>query len=205
MLFETQITYLSIILLNYLIGSLLMGMIMSKLNVIQSPHQYGSKNPGATNVFRQSKLAGAVTVIFDTLKAFIPIYILTHYTQDTWLISSAALASVIGHNFPIYFKFAGGKGVATSFGVLAALVPASAAACGLFWVISRISFNNTGIASVSATLLTLSLHTYLNFPWQPLAISLALILIMRHHQNIFQYWNLNSLHPVANEGSSSSH
>jgi acyl phosphate:glycerol-3-phosphate acyltransferase len=198
MLPETQTIYLALVTLHYLLGSILISIVLSKLGFIKNPLNYGSNNPGATNVFRKSFWVGMITLISDFAKSFIPLSILLHYYNDPLLISACAIAVVLGHNFPIFFNFKGGKGVATGIGVITALTPFTAAICAISWLASMRAFRNTGIASVSAILLGLTTHAYFNLPYQHLYIILSFIVIIKHHSNIRRYWNQNKSNQEAN-------
>lgn len=110
----------------YLIGSISFAVVFSKLFGLADPRTYGSKNPGATNVLRSgSKKAAILTLLFDALKGWLPVWLVAEYGHLYGIgddgIALAALAVFLGHLYPIYFKFQGGKGVATALGVLFAL------------------------------------------------------------------------------------
>jgi glycerol-3-phosphate acyltransferase PlsY len=110
-------------LLAYLIGSLSFAVIVSKAFGLNDPRTYGSKNPGATNVLRSgSKKAAVITLVLDALKGFVPVLLVKLYGKDFDLgdgtIALVALAAFLGHVWPVFFKFKGGKGVATAAGVI---------------------------------------------------------------------------------------
>ena len=107
----------------YLIGSLSFAVIVSKIFGLADPRSYGSKNPGATNVLRSgSKPAAIITLILDALKGFVPVILVQIYGKEFGLgdgtLALVALAAFLGHVWPIFFKFKGGKGVATAAGVI---------------------------------------------------------------------------------------
>ncbi len=107
----------------YLIGSLSFAVIVSKLFGLADPRSYGSKNPGATNVLRSgSKPAAILTLILDALKGYVPVILVQIYGKEFGLgdgtLALVALAAFLGHVWPIFFKFKGGKGVATAAGVI---------------------------------------------------------------------------------------
>ncbi len=111
------------ILLAYLIGSLSFAVIVSKLFGLADPRTFGSKNPGATNVLRSgSKPAAVLTLILDALKGYVPVILVQIFGKDFGLgdgtLAMVALAAFLGHVWPIFFKFKGGKGVATAAGVI---------------------------------------------------------------------------------------
>ena len=116
------------VLAAYLIGSLSFAVITSRLMGLADPRTYGSGNPGATNVLRSgSKVAAIVTLLFDALKGYLPVLAVYLWGQPWGLGVDAAvlvgLAAFLGHLWPVFFKFQGGKGVATAAGVLFALNP----------------------------------------------------------------------------------
>ena len=111
------------VLLAYLLGSLSFAVIVSRLMGLQDPRGYGSKNPGATNVLRSgNKAAAVVTLLLDGLKGWLPVVLIKWFGKDYGLedgtIAAAGFAAFLGHLFPVFFKFKGGKGVATAAGVL---------------------------------------------------------------------------------------
>ena len=103
----------------YLIGSISSAIIICRLMGLPDPREQGSGNPGATNVMRiGGKKAAGITLLGDLLKGFIPVYIANLLGGSALLLASIGLAAFIGHLYPVFFKFKGGKGVATSIGVL---------------------------------------------------------------------------------------
>lgn len=111
------------VLAAYLIGSLSFAVIVSKLMGLSDPRSYGSKNPGATNVLRSgNKAAAACTLVLDALKGWLPMALVTWFGKDHGLgegtLAAVGLAAFIGHLYPVFFRFQGGKGVATAAGVL---------------------------------------------------------------------------------------
>lgn len=116
------ITFLIFFILAYLLGSINSAIIVSKLMHLPDPRQQGSCNPGTTNVLRNSgKLAGGLVLAGDILKGIIPVAFACCFSVHGFLLGMIGVAAVIGHLFPLYFQFKGGKGVATAFGVIFAL------------------------------------------------------------------------------------
>ena len=114
------------VLAAYLIGSLSFAVIVSRLMGLNDPRSYGSKNPGATNVLRSGNKAAAVaTLLLDALKGWLPVVLVKWLGADYGLgggtVAAVGLAAFLGHLYPVFFKFKGGKGVATSYGVLIAV------------------------------------------------------------------------------------
>ena len=117
----------SVVILSYLLGSLSFAVIVSRFMGLSDPRSYGSKNPGATNVLRSgNKKAAVLTLLFDAVKGWVPVvWVLNHGAPLGLLEGTAAaagLAAFLGHLYPIFFRFQGGKGVATALGVLMARV-----------------------------------------------------------------------------------
>ena len=117
---------LAVVLGSYLLGSLSFAVIVSRLMGLSDPRSYGSKNPGATNVLRSgSKKAAILTLLFDALKGAVPVALVLALGPDHGLgpatAALAGLAAFLGHLYPVFFGFAGGKGVATALGVVAGL------------------------------------------------------------------------------------
>jgi glycerol-3-phosphate acyltransferase PlsY len=111
-----------LILVGYLLGSIASAIIVCKIMGLEDPRTLGSGNPGATNVLRQgNKTAAILTLVFDLLKGTFAVLLAQFLTTETWVWASVAIAAVLGHLFPVFFNFKGGKGVATGFGVFIAL------------------------------------------------------------------------------------
>ena len=184
-----QVIYLS--LTCYLGGSILMAHILSWCGLIRNPCKEGSNNPGATNVFRQSKALGALTGLFDFLKAFLPLILLIKYSLiNSNLLPIMGICIVLGHVFPFYAPFKGGKGVATSLGVIVALTPITAVACILSFSLTLIILRKTGIASVYSCLFGYLFHVIYFGDHNLLYAILICIVIYRHHKNLSDYFYL---------------
>ena len=136
---------LSAVAAAYLIGSLSFAVIVSKFYGMADPRSYGSGNPGATNVLRSGKKkAAALTLLGDALKGLVAV-LLARALQDTLGLSDATIAAVavavlVGHMWPVFFGFKGGKGVATALGVLLALSWPVALICALVWLVMAFGF-----------------------------------------------------------------
>jgi len=119
---------LSLTVLAYLIGSLSFAVIISRAMGLHDPRSYGSKNPGATNVLRSgNKAAAVITLLLDVLKGWLPVFLVQFFGADYGLregtVAAVGFAAFIGHLYPIFFRFQGGKGVATAAGVLIGISP----------------------------------------------------------------------------------
>ena len=146
-------------LLAYLAGSLSFAVIVSRLMNLDDPRSYGSGNPGATNVLRSgNKIAAALTLLFDGLKAFLPLWCVQQYGAEFGLsggtVAAVAMAAFLGHLFPVFFKFKGGKGVATAIGASFGIHPLLGVATGLTWLIIAYFFRYSSLAALVAAVFT---------------------------------------------------
>ena len=175
----------------YLLGSLSFAVIVSRLMGLSDPRTYGSKNPGATNVLRSGNKAAAVsTLALDALKGFVPVLLVVLFGEPYGLGEASAalvgLAAFVGHLFPVFFRFQGGKGVATAAGVLLALNPWLGLATLLTWIIIAGFFRYSSLASIIAAVFA---PFYQLLIWGPgpvagLILVMSLLLIWRHAGNI---------------------
>jgi len=139
----------------YLLGSLSFAVIVSRLMGLNDPRTYGSKNPGATNVLRSgNKAAAVVTLLFDALKGWLPVVLVRWYGQPYGLeegtMALVGLAAFVGHLWPVFFRFQGGKGVATAAGVLLGISVWLGLATLATWVIIAAFFRYSSLASLVA-------------------------------------------------------
>ena len=182
---EISFTGLALIGFGYLLGSVSSAVLVSRLFGIDDPRAAGSKNPGATNVLRiGGKRAALLTLLGDSLKGIIPLAMAYQLQQPQWVIGAVALAAFFGHLFPIFFRFKGGKGVATFFGVLFLLEWQLGIYASLSWLLCLWAFK---ISSLSAliTAITIPFFAWYYFPQQfVVLLIICLFLVIRHHQNI---------------------
>lgn len=174
-------------LLGYLIGSLSFAVIVSRLFGLADPRSYGSGNPGATNVLRSGNKAAAIlTLVFDALKAYLPVLAARRLGLDDLAVTLVGLGAFVGHLWPVFFKFEGGKGVATAAGALLAFDPAMGGAVLLIWlgvaVLTRYSSLAALCAAVAAPVIQWAWHGLTPQTWGVLIMSL--LLIWRHAANI---------------------
>ena len=175
----------------YLIGSLSFAVIVSKYYGMDDPRTYGSGNPGATNVLRSGKKkAAALTLLGDALKGLVAV-VLARCLQDALnlsdiTIAAVAVAALVGHMWPLFFGFKGGKGVATALGVLLALSPATALVCAAIWLVMAFGFKVSSLAALAATvaspLVAFWLMPYPSWAWATVVI--AVLVLYRHKSNI---------------------
>ena len=149
------------IILAYLIGSLSFAVIVSKAMGLPDPHSYGSGNPGATNVLRTGKkLAAILTLLGDAGKGWFAVWLAQKYAAEFNLsattIAGVAIAVFIGHLFPVFFRFLGGKGVATALGILLAINPWLGLATFATWLIMVVFFRYSSLAAIVAALFSLA-------------------------------------------------
>jgi len=176
----------------YLIGSLSFAVIVSRLFGLPDPHSYGSGNPGATNVLRTGrKLAAALTLAGDTGKGAVAVLLARHfaaaYGVDLTGIALVALAVFLGHVYPLFFRFKGGKGVATALGILCALNLWLGLATLASWLMIVLFFRMVSLASIIAAVFA-PVYTAWLFgtasPLLPAVLAIAALLVYRHKENI---------------------
>jgi glycerol-3-phosphate acyltransferase PlsY len=176
----------------YLIGSISFAVLVSRAFGLPDPRSYGSGNPGATNVLRSGrKVAAALTLLGDALKGWFAVFLVAqHVVADPLALAAAAVAVVAGHMWPVFFRFAGGKGVATAVGVLIALDLWLAVGTVATWAIIvaffRISSLAALVAAAFAPFFAFFLYGMGRFALEP-AIAVTVIsalLIWRHRANI---------------------
>ena len=177
--------------LAYLIGSLSFGVIISRAMGLKDPRSYGSGNPGATNVLRSgNKSAAVLTLVMDALKGYGPVLLVVLY-GERWGLGVGTqglvgLAAFVGHLWPVFFRFQGGKGVATAAGVLLALNPWLGLATLATWLIIAFFFRYSSLASlVAAVFAPFYQLLFWDFgPQVPSIIVMSLLLVWRHSANI---------------------
>jgi acyl phosphate:glycerol-3-phosphate acyltransferase len=180
----------------YLIGSLSFAVVVSRLMGLQDPRTYGSKNPGATNVLRSgSKKAAILTLLLDALKGWLPVVAVKWWGEGWGLgdgtVALVGLAAFLGHLWPVFFRFEGGKGVATAAGVIVGFNPWLGLASLLTWAIVAYAFRYSSLASMVTAIFAPTFFLFGNHvAWtapaaQVLALAvMALLLIWRHAENI---------------------
>jgi glycerol-3-phosphate acyltransferase PlsY len=173
--------------LGYLCGSLASAVIVCRIMKLPDPRREGSGNPGATNVLRLGgKKAAALTLAGDVLKGVIPVLLAHLLTGSAATLASTAVAAVVGHMYPVFFQFKGGKGVATAFGAVAALVYPVALFMGAVWVLTAMATRYASLASIAAAVAA-PLFALVFIQQLAYVVALAIIaalLVYRHRDNI---------------------
>lgn len=187
-----SIMNLALIALAYLIGSVPFAVVVSRLYGLQDPRSYGSGNPGATNVLRSgNKWAAALTLLGDAAKGWFAVWLVARLGASIPVVALSAVAVFLGHLYPVFLKFKGGKGVATALGVMIAIQPLMAVAAMLTWLIIAIFFRYSSLAAIICAIFAPFYYVFGgNLAWTaylPMTMALviiALFLIYRHHANI---------------------
>jgi len=175
----------------YLLGSISFAIVTSKVMRLPDPRSYGSKNPGATNVLRSgSRIAAALTLVGDAGKGWLAVWLAALYTGEAPAAgldaALAGLCAFLGHLFPVFHRFRGGKGVATAAGVLVGLDPWLGLATLITFATFVAFFRMVSLASILAALFAASFAFWL-FGTRPITAAVAIIatlVIARHHANI---------------------
>lgn len=187
-----------ITLFAYLLGSLSFAVLVSKAMGLDDPRSYGSNNPGATNVLRSgSKLAAALTLALDAAKGWVPLAVWQFWVSPihpayVWGLALAAIAVFLGHLYPVFFKFKGGKGVATAAGVLLGVDAFLGGLVILTWIAVLILFRYSSLAAICAAILTPVYYFVGAYGgwWtftQPMSwviVLMSLLLLYRHQDNL---------------------
>lgn len=182
--------------LAYLLGSLSFAVIVSRVMGLNDPRTYGSKNPGATNVLRSgSKPAALVTLLLDGLKGWLPVALVSWYGRphgmEEGTVALVGLAAFLGHLFPVFFRFQGGKGVATALGVLFGVDWVLGLATALTWLIVAVFFRYSSLASLIAAVFAPVYYVFGNgLAWYMdkrialMLVVMAMLLFVRHRENL---------------------
>ena len=184
------------VILAYLIGSISFAVIVSWCFGLPDPHTYGSGNPGATNVLRTGrKAAAALTLIGDAAKGAAALWLAKRWAPEfsvgDMTLAAVAFAAFIGHLFPVYFRFKGGKGVSTAAGILLALDARIACVALLFWLVTVLGLRYSSLASIAAALAAPVITLYF-LGWGPftgMVLAMTALLLWRHRANIGRLMN----------------
>jgi glycerol-3-phosphate acyltransferase PlsY len=182
---------LTLVCIAYLVGSIPFGLLVSRALARVDIRRHGSGNIGTANVLRiVGKRAAALTLLGDLLKGFLPVVAARSLGVSELWVAGVGLAAVLGHNWPVYLRFAGGKGVATSFGALLAMTPLPALLGLLTWTAVVLVFRYTSLAALIASVCVPPVILFLTGAGPYLAFSLltALLIFVRHRDNIKRLW-----------------
>jgi len=180
----------------YLTGSLSFAVIVSRVMGLHDPRTYGSKNPGATNVLRSgSKKAAVVTLLLDAAKGWLPVALVQWYGKpyglDAGTVALVGLGAFLGHLYPVFFRFEGGKGVATALGVLLGVHWVLGLATLLTWILIAVFFRYSSLAALVASVFAPLYYVFGDgLAWRmeaPVVFTvsvMSLLLIYRHAENI---------------------
>lgn len=172
---------------GYLLGSIATAVVTCRLMGLPDPRSLGSKNPGATNVLRHGgKKAAAVTLAGDTLKGLIPVLVARLLELPDMTVAATAVAACLGHLYPVFFRFRGGKGVATAFGAMLGLSGLLALAVLAIWIVMALLFRYSSLSAIAgAVLAPLCTYALLPIPAYVTAVTgMSLLIIWRHRSNI---------------------
>ena len=185
-----------VVLLAYLLGSLSFAVIVSRAMRLDDPRSYGSGNPGATNVLRSgNKLAAILTLLLDAVKGVVAVLIARFLAErlgyGDGVVALAGLASFLGHLYPIFFRFQGGKGVATAAGVLLALNWVTGLGCLGTWLVIAVLTRYSSLAALVTALLAPVYFHFMHGDSQVVgAVAvMSVLLIWRHRSNITKLLN----------------
>jgi len=171
---------------GYLLGSLPFAVIVSRAFGLADPRSFGSKNPGATNVLRTgNKLAAALTLLGDALKGWLAMWLAQLVGADALGVAAAGIAAFLGHVFPVFLRFKGGKGVATALGVLAGFSGWLALACVAAWLAVAVVFRYSSLAALAAAAVApVAAWTLVDQQTAQAVLVMSLLLVWRHKENI---------------------
>ena len=171
----------------YLIGSVPMAIVVARILNLPDPRTVGSGNPGATNVLRYGgKLAGVLTLASDVAKGVVAAWLAQIFATDPWVVAACALAVFLGHLYPVFFGFRGGKGVATALGVWIVLVPAVGGLLVATWITVALAFRYSSLAALVAACAAPFYVWWLASAGAYIvaAAAMTILLIWRHRGNI---------------------
>jgi glycerol-3-phosphate acyltransferase PlsY len=184
---------LAFVALAYLIGSVSFAVVTSKLFDLPDPHSYGSGNPGATNVLRTgNKAAAALTLVGDGMKGWLAVVLAQQlgpsFGVAAWTVPAVALAVFLGHLFPLFHGFKGGKGVATAAGIMLAMHWPLGLALAVLWAVMALGFKISSLAALATALLAPlgAFYVFGNTPAAWIWVPMAALLFWRHRANIRQ-------------------
>ena len=174
------------LLLGYLLGSIPFGLLLTRLGGKGDIRRVGSGNIGATNVLRTgSKLLAALTLILDCLKATAAVLIARRLWGDD-AAPVAAAGALVGHLYPIWLKFRGGKGVATFLGILIALLPFAAVVYAVIWILLLLTIRISSVAGMTAAVSAPITAAILHSSLLPMLLGFAVLVLWKHRENVLR-------------------
>jgi glycerol-3-phosphate acyltransferase PlsY len=178
---------LAFVVCAYLLGSVSFALISSYLFALPDPRSYGSGNPGATNVLRSGKKAAAALTLFgDAAKGWLAVFLAVWFALSDTQVALVSVAVFLGHLYPVFLGFKGGKGVATALGVLLALDPWLGLGALVTWLLTAVAFRYSSLAALTASAATPIFAVLLGLPqeWAAASGCMSLLLVWRHKRNI---------------------
>jgi len=175
----------------YLLGSISFAVVVSRAMKLPDPRSYGSKNPGATNVLRTGKkVAAALTLLGDAAKGWLAVFLTDHFFSTevpaSYKMAAVAVSVVVGHMYPVFHRFQGGKGVSTALGVLLALNVWLAVGAASTWLVIAVFFRISSLAALIAAV-SAPVYCFMLYGIHPYTLAvgiIALLLVWRHKGNI---------------------
>ncbi|MCY7296064.1 glycerol-3-phosphate 1-O-acyltransferase PlsY [Alteromonas sp. a30] len=169
----------------YLIGSLMGALIVNRLFQVADPRQSGSGNPGASNMLRNyGKWAGFLTLFIDVIKGIVPVATALFLQQPEWVLGVTGVAALLGHIFPLYYGFSGGKGVATALGIFSVFSLKIASGLLCIWIVIFALSRYSSLASLSATLAAPILTYYFVPTFFVPVIVMSFFIFLKHKDNV---------------------
>ena len=179
-----DIQYISLLILAYFSGSISSAVLICRLLTLPDPRIVGSKNPGATNVHRiGGKLAAFATLLGDLLKTAVPILVAIYFEYSPIAVCWIGVCALLGHCFPIYFRFKGGKGVASMFAILILVVPKLSPLAIGSWIILAWSFQRSSVASIITAVVVPTFAYHFEPSLFPPLTALSAVVVLRHRNN----------------------
>jgi glycerol-3-phosphate acyltransferase PlsY len=174
------------LLASYLAGSIPFGLLVARAASGKDIRVVGSGNIGATNVARAAgRTAAAMTLLFDALKGCVPAVIAQRTLLEPWGAAACGIAAVLGHCFPVWLRFRGGKGVATGLGVALALAPLAAVCGAAVWVLCYKLLRISSVGSLAGAAVALLVGVATAPPWSIAALAaVTAVIVVRHRSNV---------------------
>jgi glycerol-3-phosphate acyltransferase PlsY len=169
----------------YIVGSLSSALLMANLYHLPDPRTSGSKNPGATNIYRLGgKFPALIVLVFDLSKGFVPVYVGQVYGIEPFYLGVIAVTACLGHMYSLYYRFSGGKGVATAFGAMLAVDLFIGMIIIGFWGLLVKLFRLISLATLISAIFGCALYWWLEPYWLPTMLTLTTLILLRHHENL---------------------